>query len=192
MNKKKIIAGLIAAPLAIAALSGCTSEGEQYRAAQNKANQNREPYTPSNGVELNNYNRAQELYDDPAAIQWCTAFPSSATAPIVTIPIAGKLTTSATSYFKPVDDALVPQRSVDGMYHGDSFYRYGFTPAGVYVDFSNSMEMICQTSLTEYQKTNTYVDGASITGDVDARQDRAEEALRNGDGKGAAKILEGN
>lgn len=204
MNKKILAtAGIVMA--AGLTLTACNNDSppDEYQQVEQKS-QDRKAYIPENDVELNNYNRAQELYDDPAAIQWCTMFPSSASAPIVTTPIAGKLTTSSTSYFSPTEvwegwetAALnVPKRSVDGLYHGDSFYRYGFTPAGVYVDFSNSSELRCSTALTDFQRQNTYVEGVGSGGDakdldVDSRQKKAEEALKNGDNEKASEILGG-
>src|SRR5699024_12035983 len=119
---------------------------------------------------MENYNKAQELYDDPAAIQWCTAFPSSNSAPIITLPIAGKLTTSSTSYFAPsklagkyAESTAVPNRSVDGLFHGESYYRYGFTPAGQYVDFSNSLELLCTTALTELDRKSTRLNSSHVS-----------------------------
>lgn len=197
----KIIAGIAGAVLMVGGIAACTEEDPQYKDVEAKAAA-QEGYIPVNDVELSNYNRAQALYDNPSAIQWCTAFPSSTSAPIITIPIAGKLTTSNTSFFSPEErvsgyELMTPKRSVDGLYHGDSFYRYGFTPAGQYVDFSNSMELLCTTSLTEFQRQNTYVEGVGNNGDatgvdVDARQAEAEEALKNGNPEGAVESLEGN
>lgn len=195
----KIIAGIAGAVLMVGGVAACT-ENAQEKAANDKAEAS-EAYIPVNDVELNNFNRAQELYDNPAAIQWCTAFPSSNSAPIITTPVAGKLTTSSSSFFDPTktdgSSNVRPARSVDSMYHGDSFYRYGFTPGGQYVDFSNSLELMCTTSLTEFQRQNTYVEGVGNNGDatdvdVNARQAKAEEALKGGDSEGAVDSLEGN
>ena len=194
----KIIAGIAGAIIVVGGVAACT-ESEQEKASNDKA-EAAEAYIPTNDVELKNFNRAQELYDNPAAIQWCTAFPSSNSAPIITTPVAGKLTTSSSSFFDPTrtdgNSNVRPARSVDSMYHGDSFYRYGFTPGGQYVDFSNSMELMCTTSLTEFQRQNTYVEGVGNNGDatdvdVSARQAEAEEALKSGDEEGAVDSLEG-
>lgn len=195
----KKITALAAAGTLVLALAACTPDEQSTQYDQIEKNaQGFETYDIKNNVELRNYNRAQELYDNPSAIQWCTAFPSSNSAPIVTLPIAGKLTTSATSYFPPtnvressVNNLNVPARSVDGLFHGDSFYRYGFTPAGQYVDFSNSLELLCTTALTEFQRQNTFVEGVDTEANVDELQKAAEEALAAGDGQKAADILEG-
>lgn len=196
---KKKIAILALSAIAVTGLAGCTSGGDtsEYKAVEEKAASNK-AYIPENDVELRNYNKAQELYDNPTAIQWCTAFPSSNSAPIITMPIAGKLTSSSASYFAPTDVhensygmTTTPKRSIDGLYHGDSFYRYGFTPGGIYVDYANSLELMCTTALTDFQRQNTFVEGTNTEGDVDARQAKAEEALNNGDAAGATAILEG-
>lgn len=199
----KLIAAVAAVPLALA-LASCSAPQDKKTekdAVQEKVN-SRTAYIPKNDVEFKNFNRAQELYDNPAAIQWCTAFPSSTSAPIITTPIAGKLTTSSTSYFSPTErqtnssGAMVnePARSVDAMFHGDSYYRYGFTPAGAYQDFSNSLELMCSTTLTEYQRQNTFVEGVAkgaTKEDVAAAQKAAEAALKAGDGAKATALLEG-
>lgn len=200
----KIIAGIAGTILMIGGVAACSEADDSQEGAADKKAEQTEAYIPTNDVELKNFNKAQELYDNPAAIQWCSAFPSSNSAPIITIPIAGKLTTSSSSFFDPTTinkyngtQAVTPARSVDSMYHGDSFYRYGFTPGGQYVDFSNSMELLCTTSLTEFQRQNTYVEGVGNNGDatdvdVNARQAEAEESLKSGDSEGAVDSLEGN
>ena len=182
--------------------AGCAPQDnpDEKAAVQAKVD-GRKAYIPQNDVEFKNYNKSQELYDNPAAIQWCTAFPSSASAPIITVAIAGKLTTSGTSYFSPtsvressVNNLNIPARSVDGMFHGDSFYRYGFTPAGQYMDFSNSMQLLCSTSLTEYQRQNTFVEGVAkeaTADEVNGLQAKAEDALKAGKGDQASNILKG-
>lgn len=210
MKKISVISAI--ALVAAVGLTACDTDSKsseqetvEKKAASNKA------YLPENNVELNNYNKAQKLYDDPSAILWCTSFPSSASAPIVTVPIAGKLTTSGTSYFSPTNlksnssggMVNVPNRSVDSMFHGDSFYRYGFSPSGQYFDFSNSMELLCSTTLMDYQRQNTFVEGVGNNGgsgkegnakglDIQDRQKRAEKALKDDDPEKAMKILRGD
>jgi hypothetical protein len=74
------------------------------------------------------------------------------------------------------------------MYHGSPPpYRYGFTPGGQYVDFSN-MQVFCTTALTKFQRQNTKVsienDPTAATADA-----QAQDALKRGDKAGAQKIL---
>lgn len=204
MKKAIAIVGIgLSAALGLTACGGGATQPPTQKEEVAKKAAKSEAYIPKNSVELDNYNKAQKLYDDPTAIQWCTLFPPSASAPIITVPVAGKLTTSATSYFSPSElrtngsyGAVLPSRSVDGLYHGDSFYRYGFTPADVYLDISNSMPNFCTTSLLDFQRQNTFVEGVSSNGDaskidVDARQKSAEKALKAGNIEQASDILAG-
>jgi hypothetical protein len=148
------------------------------------------PFIPKNGVEFSNYNKAQELYDSPSTIIWCTsAFPIP-NSPLFTVPIAGKLTSSSVSFFPnkverfyASDDngAYYPElTSVDGMYHGSPPpYRYGFTPGGQYAEFNNAMPTFCTTALNSFQRKSTQisltVDQAALKG-----QKKAEAALEAG------------
>lgn len=188
---KKIAALSSIAVIGTLGLTACNSESEKASREVYEKSRDMKPYIPKNDVELRNYTKAQEIYDDPTVIQWCSLFPPSNSAPIITVPIAGKLTTSSTSYFG------AGEKSVDGLFHGDSFYRMGFTPGGEYADVSNSMPMFCSTALTEFQRQKTYVDGLGTNGDankvdVDALQKKAENALKSDTPDDAAKILRGD
>lgn len=195
---KRILIGATAAALALT-LSACGTEtisSDAYDDISSKA-ANRTPYIPSNDVEYENYNKAQELYDSPESIIWCTTSWGNPSAPLVTTPIVGKLTSSSTSYFPnnsaKSNSAGVWQeenRSVDGMYHGNPpGYRYGFTPGGQYVDFYG-MEVFCTTALTEFQRQSTTVSVETDTAAGDL-QEQAEALLAAGDTEGAAAVLEG-
>lgn len=186
---------------AIAVLTGCTSDNasstEAYKEtdAQAKA---REPqvYHPVNDVEFNNYNDAQKLYDDPNTIIWCTTAWTNPSAPLVTYPIRGKLTSSSVSFYPNQElrngdtSRYNPElRSVDGMYHGSPPpYRYGFTPGGQYVEF-NGMEVNCTTALTKFQREQTTV-SLTVDGGAQNAQQQAEDALKAGDPAKAQQILE--
>lgn len=190
MKKNKILAFVSITAIGAFALTGCNSESDKATRAVYEKAKDLKPYIPENDVELRNYTKAQELYDNPAAIQWCTLFPPSNSAPLVTFPVAGKLTTSSTSYFE------AGSQSVDGLFHGDSFYRFGFTPGDQYADVSNSMPMYCTTALTDFQRQNTFVESVGASGDaskidIDSRQTEAEKAIKDGDFEKAENILEG-
>jgi len=201
--KKKVL-GVVIAALAVVGLSACEegtpapkTEREQV---EQKASEREDVYIPQNDVEFDNYNKAQTLYDNPSSIIWCTTTWGNASAPLVTVPIAGKLTSSSVSYFPNHEkvtadlgewngDMLVEARSVDGMYHGSPGpYRYGFTPGGQYVDFTN-MPTFCTTALTEFQRQSTEV---SISNDDLSAgiQEKAESALQSGDADEAQRLLE--
>lgn len=201
MNKK--IVGVVVAALAMVGLTACEATAGPPKTEKQQVEEQaseRKAYIPQNDVEFNNYNKAQELYDSPSSIIWCTTTWGSASAPLVTVPVAGKLTSSSVSYFpnhtleradlgRYDGEVLVESRSVDGMYHGSPGpYRYGFTPGGQYVDFTG-MPTFCTTALTEFQRQSTEV---SISNDdVSASiQEQAETALQSGDAAEAQRLLE--
>lgn len=184
--------------LSVAACGGGenTPESQSYKQIDRHA-RSRTPYIPRNDVEFKNYNRAQQLYDSPTTIIWCSTTWGNTAAPIITIPVAGKLTSSTTTFFSPeraVDRGnyswqVLQARSVDGLYHPNPpQYRYGFTPGGQYVDFFN-MPTVCTTALTKFQRQQTDL-RLSVDGPARAAQQRAEAALRRGDKKQAARELE--
>lgn len=181
---KKSIA-IVGASVLLLSMAACTPSQKAGQEINNAA-ENRSPYIPKNSVEYDNYNKAQELFDNPSAIIWCTAFPNGGSAPVITTPIKGKLTSSSTSYFAG-SDANGENRSVDGMYHGNPpGYRFGFTPGGAYVSFEGGINVICTTQLTEFQRQKTFV---SIDNLVSDNQKAAENALKTGDSQKAVELL---
>jgi len=204
VNKIMRIAALPLAMLGALTLASCEASTPAPKTERQQVEENAaaraDVYIPQNDVEFNNYNKAQELYDSPSSIIWCTTTWGNASAPLVTVPVAGKLTSSSVSYFPNQEkvradlgqydgDMLVEAKSVDGMYHGSPGpYRFGFTPGGQYVDFTN-MPTFCTTALTEFQRQSTEV---SISNDdVSASiQEQAETALQSGDAAEAQRLLE--
>lgn len=189
---KRLILTAIALMLGLALFAGCGDTPRDHARAEAKRNQkNFVPYIPKNAVEGANYNKAQELYDDPSTIIWCTAFPTSNSEPLVTVPIAGKLTSSSVSAFRSddeIDGVALEAESVDGLYHGSPPpYRYGFTPGGQYVDFFN-LQTLCTTQPLSFQRQSVKV---SIDHQLDAASKDAEAALQSGDKAKAQAILEG-
>lgn len=198
---KRTIIALLAAALLLCGLNACAEEAQpdprrNVEKELDRQSRTLRPYVPRNNVEFNNFNRAQELYDSPNTIIWCTAFPSNPSAPFITTPVAGKLTSSSVSYlppFKLVDHgnyswSTVENRSSDGMYHGSPPpYRYGFTPGGIYVDYFN-IPTFCTTALTKFQREKSEL---AVTVDAQAEQatKAAEAALKRGDRSGAQRIL---
>lgn len=188
--------------LALAAaltLTGCeeTMPSSYDSVKSNSAARDADVYVPTNDVEFNNYVRAQKLYDAPESIIWCTTTWGNASAPLVTVPVAGKLTSSSVSYYPNTQvykdssggNLLIEAQSVDGMYHGKPpAYRYGFTPGGQYVEFFE-MGAFCTTQLTEFQRSQTTVQ-VTLDTETSDLQARAEEALSNGDPELAQSILE--
>lgn len=199
---KRLAAAAVAAALAVG-ITGCPSDSASQPDPQKKQAEQierqakaRQPYTPVNDVEFHNFNRAQELYDSPTTIIWCTAIPSNPNAPFITTPIQGKLTSSSVSYRRQqelVDHgnymwSVLDAKSSDGMFHGSPPpYRYGFTPGGVYVDYTE-IPTFCTTQLTKFQRESSKL---AVTVDTQAKQatEQAEAALKNGDPDRAQEIL---
>lgn len=193
---KKIIAAL-AAGLIVIGLVACgedstkSASAHQQQYAETETNRaGFHPFIPKNGVEFSNYNKAQEIYDNPSTIIWCTTSFPNPSSPLITVPIAGKLTSSSTSFFPNKieriyesndNGAYYPElTSVDGMYHGTPPpYRYGFTPGGQYAEFNSAMPTFCTTALNSFQRKSTQVsvsvDQAALKG-----QKKAEAALEGG------------
>lgn len=195
-------AAVIVMCFTIVALSSCGSDTRDQKSVQQQVQKQVSTrglgYIPKNNVEFNNYNRAQKLYDSPNTIIWCSAFPPGANQPIITTPIQGKLTSSSVSLLPNTqvrayssDDygTYSPEvKSVDGMYHGSPPpYRYGFTPGGQYVDFSNAT-LVCTTALTKFQREKTVV-VTEVDSQASSATSAAEKALKNGDKAGAQKAL---
>lgn len=145
---------------------GPTTPPTAAQQAQAKADANNASnvYIPKNNVELNNYNNRQRIADDPSTILWCTsAFPIPS-SPLFTIPILGKLTSStkrptpSTTTNTTADTSYSPELpGPDGMYGTSVPYQYGFTPGGVYVEFSASMNTYCTTEPTIWQRQSTTI-----------------------------------
>lgn len=179
--------GLVAAVLPVLFLAtACPGDSTPQSANQQARNavqaKNKELKAPeiNNNVEYNNYYKAQTTYDDPQTILWCSTTWGNASAPLVTVPVAGKLTSSSVSLFPSQQvriDTDTPGSyyypelpSVDSMFHGSPPpYRYGFTPGGQYVDFFN-MPTFCTTSLTSFQRQST-----KVTLEVDKQMANAQE-----------------
>lgn len=182
------------------AIGACATDPNVQKPAYDTVQQRAEkraPYLPKNDVEFGIYNDAQKLYDSPTTIIWCSTTWGNASAPLVTVPVAGKLTSSTVSYFpnhRIQDDdiegaVLTEARSVDGMFHGTPPpYRYGFTPGGQYVDFFN-MPTFCTTALTKFQRERTEV-ALTVDAAAKAADAKAQQALKRGDKAGAQRILE--
>lgn len=196
LRHRPVVLAVAAAALLLPACAKDSDDHNQKRDVDRRAEAYK-AYLPKNTVELDNYNEAQRLYDSPSTIIWCSTTWGNASAPIVTVPIKGKLTSSSTTFFRPEEvvnkgadgaGVVVSSRSVDGLFHpSPPGYRYGFTPGGQYVDFFN-MATFCTTALTEFQRQETRV--AVDYDDVARLADRrAEQALSRGDGAAAERIL---
>ncbi len=180
--RKQILFGLALTVFLLTTAESCDPRTPQQQAADQAANEaaQRRAYIPTHDIEFKNYNERQKLADNPTTILWCTsAFPVPS-SPLFTIPIVGKLTSSTK---RPFDSNPGP----DGMYGSSDPYRYGFTPGGQYVDFSN-MQTFCTTEPTVWQRQTTAIvvktDDRLLTA-----QKEAQAALAAGDKAKAQDIL---
>lgn len=181
LTRTKIVAAVLAVAFTVV---GCTS-GAGSAASKAKKGSNAlqsQVYIPTNNVEFNNYNARQKIADNPATILWCTAYLDNPNVPPQTYPIVGKLTSSnkrpyaTTVNAQSGDSDEVP--GPDEMYGTSSEYRYGFTPGGVYVDFTG-IDTICTTQPTIYQATQTTIVLATDP-NLSAATDKASAALTAG------------
>lgn len=171
---------------------GCvTTAADKARQEATDRAESRSPYVQKNDVEFSNYNRRQQVADDPSAILWCTsAFPLPS-SPLFTVPVVGKLTSGnkrpyETSRVVTSGTSEVP--GPDGMYGSSGEYRYGFTPAGVYVDFYG-LATFCTTEPTIWQREHTAIVMQQDPNLLQAQQ-QAQAALRAGKPDDAARILD--
>lgn len=148
MARPKVAAAGVA--LAALVIVGCNAQQDAINRAQDTARTRQIP-AMVNDVEYANYIRRLALADNPAVILFCTAFPKNSSVPPVTFPIQGKLTSSGKRPWQTAD-SIGP----DAMYGTSTEYRYGWTPAGTYVDFTG-MDTICTTELTIFQRESTTV-----------------------------------
>ena len=188
--RRVVIVGAVCALIAACGSSLADSPAKKaQRAIDDRANATKPYLPPWPTVEYQNYTRAQKLYADPNTIQWCTTTWGNASAPLVTIPVQGKLTSSSVSFFpgsrvqlyggNDSSEYTPERRSLDSMYHGDPPpYRYGFTPGGDYVDLSG-MPALCSTKPLKFQREKTDI-ALTVDAGLEAATNAAEADLRSG------------
>lgn len=145
------------------------------------------------GIEFSNYNRRQELVNDPNTILWCTFSLENPSSPLVTIPVQGKLTSSGKRPFRQYsvnEDELATPPGSDGMFGSSGEYRYGFGPGGIAEYYElDGLASFCTTQPTVWHRQET-----KIVLEVDQVLNKAtidaEKALREGDATTARSLLE--
>ncbi|MGF1677044.1 MAG: hypothetical protein ACFCUV_25665 [Rivularia sp. (in: cyanobacteria)] len=140
------------------------------------------------GIEFSNYNRRQELVNDPNTILWCTFSLENPSSPLVTIPVQGKLTSSGKRPFYQDEASTTP--GSDGMFGSSGEYRYGFGPGGIAEYYElDGLASFCTTQPTVWHRQET-----KIILEVDQVLNKAtvaaEKALREGNGAAARTLLE--
>lgn len=182
--KKVIAVGVLA--VALVGLAACTSDERSGQQQAQDIAKNRQVYSPKNDVEGHNYNARQALADNPATLIWCTAFPTNPNAKPFTVAVVGKLTSGNKRPY-PTEQAVTSQDTrynpelpgPDGFYGNSGEYRYGFDPAGNYVDFYN-LETFCTNVPDVMQRQTTVIQlnpGADAAA-VDAQVEAALKACR--------------
>jgi hypothetical protein len=164
-----------------------TSQDQAIDAAKNRQN-----YNPTNDVEGKNYNARQVIADNPATLIWCTAFPTSPNAKAFTVAVVGKLTSGNKRPY-PTTQTVIDGDTLgytynpeipgpDGMYGTSGEYRYGFDPAGNYVDFYN-LETFCTNTpnVMQQQETIISIKTGSNAALVDSQVEAALKACREKD-----------
>jgi hypothetical protein len=197
---RRILAVALGTLLLVSCVSTQTDNAgtNQHNAQQEALNRAREnvTYVDRNHVELDNYNKRQALADDPTTLLWCTSSFPQPNSPMFTVPVVGKLTsggkrpyptTISRTYYQSTSEYFPELPGADGMYGTSGEYRYGFTPAGFYVDFYN-IATFCTTELTVFQRESTIVMLAQDNSIAEA-QGKAQAALKAGDTAKATQIL---
>lgn len=194
----------VAAAVGFVLILGVAACSQGSSATKDAANANRrlqtDVYRPKNDVEFHNYNERLKIADDPSTILWCTAYLANPNVKPLTYPIVGKLTSSGKRPYASVDTNGDERAGPDHMLGTSTEYRYGFTPGGAYVDFTD-IPTVCTTEPTVYQATQTTIILGTDPGLL-AATNAAEAALKAGQAKNgtidpaasakAAEILAGH
>jgi hypothetical protein len=179
------------------ASSGADTAGDILSKIDKQSNKTKPFVPPWPSPDYKNYDFANRLFASPNTILWCTTTWGNPSSPLVTVPVAGKLTSSSVSFFpssrvrvySDSGEYTPERRSVDGMYHGTPPpYRYGRTPGGQYIDFFN-MPTLCTTQPLKFQREKTSI-ALSVDGALNTATNTAEAALKRGDRAGAQQALE--
>jgi hypothetical protein len=157
----------------------------------------RPAYEQTNDVEFELYNRRQQIADDPTTILWCTFFPLTQGQEPFTVPIVSKLASSGKRPFPTEQDCqsggdkcwAKELPGPDKMYGSSSEYRFGFTPADQYIDFTD-LHSFCTTVPTVWQANKTTI-VMEVDTELGAANAAARKELKAGNTEAAYEILKG-
>lgn len=175
MRKLTVLAVVAAVAVVVAALvfaaCGSTSRGSQQQPT----------YQSKNFIERQKFNRRLQISDDPSTVLFCTAFPFDAKP--FTVPIAGKLVSGTKRPDPPTNEGDNGQvgterEDAQGMYGPSVPYRFGFTPGGVYEDFTD-LPTECSTQAKSYKETSIGL-VSSPNSALSAAGAQAQAVLREG------------
>lgn len=188
MGKCVRVYGLVLALLVCATvLAGCGQPSASDIAQSQSDALQKQVYQSKHNVEFRNYNLRQKIADDPSTILWCTFFPPTVGQEPITVPIAGKLTSSFKRPYASTDgNGEVP--GPDHMFGASSEYRYGFDPTLTqYSDFT-LLASYCTTVPTVWQANKTtIVSDTSAT--LNSVSQAAQQAIKDGHAEKALALL---
>lgn len=205
--KSKGFSLMLLLALCAVAITGCggdtTSSAQDQAVKESNALQS-QVYQTKHNIDFRNYNLRQKVSDDPATILWCTFFPSgiqnvtdgSTPGQAITVPIAGKLTSSNKRPYDNVDywdagsNSWYPRElpGPDKMYGASAEYRYGFDPTLTDYQDVTALPSYCTTNpkVWQTQKTQLVVEtDKTINGLTKA----AEASIRAGNPERALALL---
>lgn len=187
-----IAVGVLLLVLTAASCGGGTSASDASQKASDKLQG--QVYQSKHNVEFRNYNLRQKMADDPSTILWCTfAWPGQIGQQLVTVPIAGKLTSSNKRPYPGTTTADnngpgIEVPGPDHMYGSSAEYRYGFDPTLTqYSDFTD-LPSYCTNVPTVWQQNQTTIISQTST-TLDSISKAAQAAIKSGDPSKAAAIL---
>lgn len=195
-RQRKVFAALAAFVFVMVGTASSCGGGTSASDASQKASDQLQSqvYQSKHNVEFRNYNLRQKMADDPSTILWCTfAWPGQIGQQLVTVPIAGKLTSSnkrpyAATY---TADNGAPGTEVPGpdhMFGSSAEYRYGFDPTLTqYSDFTD-LPSYCTNVPTVWQQNQTTIISQTST-TLNSISKAAQQAIKDGDPTKAAAIL---
>lgn len=195
---KRIILVCLGSLVLLAGGTACgpgQSAADKSAAAAEKNAANNAFYVPSHKVEQQNYNDRQRLADNPSTILWCTFFPPTVGQEPITVPIAGKLTSSSKrptpgTWTADTGGPGTERVGPDGMYGSSVEYRYGFDPTRTqYYDFTQ-LPSICTNTPLIWQKNKTTI-AIQTDATLSSIDKAATAALNAGNAKEALKLLKG-
>ena len=196
--KRRWIAGalLAATVIAITTASSCGGSSAADQSARASEKLQGSIYQTRNNIDFRNYNLRQRISDDPSTIWWCTYFPpgvsqvtnGSTPGGAITVPIAGKLTSSNKRPYRSTDDNGLEVPGPDHMFGSSAEYNYGFDPTlSVGYQFIQ-LPGFCTTAPTVWQTQATTIVVKTQATLTDLSK-QASEAIKNGDEQKAFDLL---
>lgn len=174
----KVALGFAFLVLVVLIIAGCGSSQQDKEAQVRKEHP---AYQAHNYIERQIFNHRLEISDDPSTILFCTTLAFDR-PPKVDI-IAGKLVSGSKRPDPLYNEAEhggsgTETQDAQGMYGQSVPYRFGFTPGGQYVDFTD-LPTECTTEAQSTKKTNIG-DVVVHNAELSTAANEAQQVLRSG------------